>query len=76
MSAKPKKGTTPMPPRKPPNEHKQSMTVSIEPANRLWVRENFQGNGFRSESHLVDAAILLLKDKVQKEHRDQSSQRG
>lgn len=52
-----------MPPRKPLSEHKQSMTVSIDPSNRQWVREHFRDNGFRNESHLVDEAIRLLKEK-------------
>jgi Arc/MetJ-type ribon-helix-helix transcriptional regulator len=60
-----------VPPRKPLSQHKQSMTVSIEPTNRAWIRENFQGNGFRSESHLVDEAIRLLKERL-KEQSDNS----
>lgn len=66
-----------MPPRKPLNQHKQSMTVSIEPFNRTWIRENFQGNGFRSESHLVDQAISLLKEILNEEdHKSPEEAKG
>jgi len=70
MKTKNSSSDDPMPPRKPLNQHKQSMTVSIEPMNRAWIRENFQGNGFRSESHLVDEAIRLLKERLKEESDD------
>lgn len=74
MNAKPKKVGPPMPSRKPLNEHKQSMTVSIEPMNRNWIRENFRDKGFRSESHLVDEAIRLLMEKTEREGKGRKSE--
>lgn len=50
-----------MPPRKPLEKHRQSMTVSLEPDNRSWIREHFEEYGYRSESHAVDEAIRLLR---------------
>ena len=64
MRTKPRQMKRPMPPRKPLDQHKQSMTVSIDPSNRKWIRDSFRDNGYRSESHLVDGAISLLKDKL------------
>jgi hypothetical protein len=72
MKGKDKTGSS-MPPRKPLNEHKKSMTVSIDPENREWVREHYRGNGFRNESHLVDQAISLLKERI--ENQDKPSTR-
>ena len=53
-----------VPPRKPINEHKQSGTWSIDPNVRRWLRENFGGLGFRSESHAVEEAIRRLKESA------------
>ena len=58
-----------LPPRKPLNEHKQSMSVTIEPEHREWVRNNFRQYGFRSESHVVDEAIRLLIEMKERERR-------
>jgi len=66
MKDKPRQVGGSMPPRKPLNEHKQPMTVSLEPSNRQWIRENFRENGFRNESHLVDEAISLLRRNAEK----------
>ena len=63
-----------MPPRKPLNEHKQSMTVSIDPSNREWIRASYRDNGFRNESHMVDEAIRLLREKIAKEREKRSSE--
>lgn len=76
MSARPKSVGNPMPPRKPLNEHKQSMTVSIEPRNRNWIRENFQDKGFRSESHMVDEAIRVLKEQSEREGKGRRSEQS
>ena len=50
-----------MPPRKPLDKHKQSMTVSIDPENRQWLRDHYADYGFRNESHAVDEAIRRLR---------------
>jgi len=76
MKSKNHQAGNPVPPRKPLNQHKQSMTVSIEPSHRTWIRESFQDNGFRSESHLVDAAIRLLKEKLNEETPEETKGRG
>ena len=49
-----------VPPRKPAEERKQALTVTLEPGHRHWLRENYRALGFRSESHAVDEAIRLL----------------
>jgi Arc/MetJ-type ribon-helix-helix transcriptional regulator len=64
-----------MPPRKPLNDHKLSMTVSIDPSNRRWIRENYQSLNYRSESHLVDEAVSLLREKTEREKRERTSER-
>ncbi len=74
MKAKSRQVRNFMPPRKPLDQHKQSMTVSLEPSNRKWIRESFQDNGFRSESHLVDEAIRLLMEKTEREGRGRKSE--
>ncbi len=61
---------TTMPPRKPLNQHKRPMTVSLEPEHREWIREHYREYGFRSESHAVDAAIRLLIEKKQGEKEE------
>lgn len=55
-----------VPQRKPLNLHKRPMTVSLKPENREWIREHFEELGFRNESHAVDTAIDLLKEKFRK----------
>lgn len=51
-----------MPPRKPADEHKQHLNVTVEPINREWLRENWAQLGYRSESHAVDDAIRRLRE--------------
>lgn len=51
----------PVPARKPLSEHKLPMSVSMEPDNREWIREHWRELGYRSESHLVDDAIRVLR---------------
>jgi hypothetical protein len=53
---------TAVPPRKPLDEKKQPLSVTIEPDHRKWLRENYLHLGFRSESHAVDQAIRLLME--------------
>ncbi len=53
-----------VPPRKPLNEHKMPMSVSIEREHREWLRENYKGLGYRSESHAIDDAIRLLIERA------------
>jgi hypothetical protein len=67
------RSSEPMPPRKPLDQHKVQLSVTVDRDHRVWLRENFVGLGFRSESHAVDEAIGLLK---QKSEADKSSQRG
>lgn len=49
-----------MPPKRPREERKQALTITIEPQHRQWIRENYKALGFRSESHAIDEAIRLL----------------
>ncbi len=63
-------GEEAMPQRKPLNQHKQPMTVSLNPGNREWIREHFEECGYRSESHAVDAAIDLLRKGRSKEDKN------
>jgi len=51
-----------MPPKKPAEEHKQRLNATIEPANRLWLRDNWARLGYRNESHAVDDAIRKLRE--------------
>ena len=51
-----------VPPRKLPQEHKQHLTVTVEPATREWLRQNWERLGYRSESHAVDDAIKRLRE--------------
>jgi len=63
----PKVGEEVVPQRKPLNQHKRPMTVSLKPENREWIREHYEELGYRSESHAVDVAIdLLRKEKSRK----------
>ncbi len=55
-----------VPARKPLNEHKQPLSVSIEPENRQWIREHWKELGFRSESHLVDEALRQFRERADK----------
>jgi Arc/MetJ-type ribon-helix-helix transcriptional regulator len=61
-----------MPQRKPLNQHKRPMTVSLNPENREWIRDHFEEYGYRSESHAVDAAIDFLRKEISKEHKNSS----
>ncbi len=65
--AAPRQARASMPPRKPLDEHKQPMTVTLQPENRRWLRDHYQELGYRSESHAVDDAIRLLKETKEKE---------
>ncbi len=56
----------PVPARKPLNEHKRPMSVSMEPENREWVRAHWRELNFRSESHLVDEAIRQFRERTDK----------
>lgn len=58
-----------VPQRKPLNQHKKSMTVSLKRENREWIREHFEELGYRSESHAVDVAIDLLKERSKEEKK-------
>lgn len=49
-----------VPPKKPREEHKQVLTVTVDPGHRKWLRENYLALGYRSESHAVDDALRLL----------------
>ena len=49
-----------LPPRKPIEEHRKSVSYSIDPQRREWLRENFDRLGFRNESHAVDELIRRL----------------
>jgi hypothetical protein len=60
-----------MPPRKPLDQHKIQLSVTIDRDRRLWLRENYAALGFRSESHAVDEAIGLLMKKGEPEKLDQ-----
>jgi hypothetical protein len=51
-----------MPPKKPAEEHKQHLNVTVEPVNRAWLKENWARLGYRSESHAVDDAIRKLRE--------------
>jgi len=54
-----------MPARKPFEQHKIAMSITLEPARRKWLRENYAELGYRSESHAVDDAIGLLMQKAE-----------
>lgn len=53
-------GVVLVPSKKPPEQHKLPLSVTINPSRRLWLKQNFAELGFRSESHAVDEAIGLL----------------
>ena len=48
---------THLPPKKPLAAHKLSISISLDPGRRRWLRENFDRLGYRSESHMVDDLI-------------------
>ncbi len=63
-----------VPPRKPLEDHKQSMTVSIEREHREWIRNHYRELGFRSESHAVDTAIhLLMESRAREKQRTEKT---
>lgn len=61
-----------MPPRKPFDQHKLPLSVTVDRTHRLWLRENYLDLGFRSESHAIDDAIGLLMQKAEAAKVDQS----
>lgn len=46
--------STPVPAKKPLDQHKQTYSFSLDPLRRKWVRENFERLNYRSESHMMD----------------------
>lgn len=46
-----------LPPKKPIEAHKVSVSISLDPARRRWLRENFDRLNYRNESHMVDDLI-------------------
>ncbi len=59
-----------MPQKKPLDEHKQQMCISLEPSNSKWVRERYKELGYRSVSHLIDGAIGLFRKEKGREGRE------
>lgn len=57
---RPGRALEPMPPRKPLDQHRVQLSVTVDRDHRVWLRENFAGLGYRSESHAIDEAIALL----------------
>lgn len=50
-----------MPPRKDPEKRMQHLTVTVSPANREWLRANWEKLGYRNESHAVDDALRRMR---------------
>jgi hypothetical protein len=65
-----------MPPRKPFDQHKLPLSVTVDRTHRLWLRENYLELGFRSESHAIDDAIGLLMQKAELERSQQQGNGG
>ena len=61
---------SPLPPRKPAEEHKHPLSVTVEPENRRWLVANFKELGFRNMSHAIDVAIGLLRERTGRSRRE------
>ncbi len=55
----PRQAPTPMPAKKPQNQHKVDVTLSLKP-DHLAELERFDDYGYRSRSHMADEAIAVL----------------
>lgn len=62
-----------MPARKPLEQHRLQLSVTLDRTHRTWLRENYAELGFRSESHAVDEAIGLLMRKAEADRSIQQS---
>jgi Arc/MetJ-type ribon-helix-helix transcriptional regulator len=61
-----------VPPKKPKDKHKKSVTVTLEPEHCVWLRENYKSLGFRSESHAVDEAVRLMMELKSRDVKKQA----
>ena len=66
-------GSEDLPPRKPLDQHRLQLSVTLDRDHRTWLRENYAELGYRSESHAVDEAIGLLMRKAEADRSIQQS---